>query len=132
MNFRGYPGSTTIPTCEDTRTDHGKVTRVRIPCFSDPRGTKKLGGEEVTVYTVNQGIVQWHVLYAWERDGGLSTVSEHVVAPLHAWHSSSTQWGRAGSVHWSSRAHWPIGTCSPGPPHAASAMTTTTALTQGS
>ncbi len=81
VNFRGYPGSTDIPTCEDTRTDDGKVTRVDIPCFSDPRGTKDLDGTEVTVYTVNQGIDQWHVLYAWERGGSLYTVSEHVAPP---------------------------------------------------
>ncbi|MBM3677275.1 MAG: hypothetical protein FJW96_05235 [Actinobacteria bacterium] len=81
VNFRGYPGSTEIPTCEDTRTDRGKTTRVEIPCFSDPRGIKEVGGEEVTVYTVNQGIDQWHVLYAWEHDASLYTVSQHVIAP---------------------------------------------------
>lgn len=79
VNFRGYPGSTAIPTCEDARTDAGVTTRVDVPCFSDPRGTKEVGGEEVTVYTVNQGIDQWHVLYAWEHEGGLYTVSQHVV-----------------------------------------------------
>jgi hypothetical protein len=81
VNFRGYPATTEIPTCEDTRTDAGKVTRVAVPCFSDPRGTKEIAGERVTVYTVNQGIDQWHVLYAWEHGGGLYTVSQHVVAP---------------------------------------------------
>lgn len=43
VNFRGYPGSTAIPTCEDTRTDAGVTTRVELPCFSDPRGTKEVG-----------------------------------------------------------------------------------------
>jgi hypothetical protein len=81
VNFRGYPGSTAIPTCEDTRTDGETTTRVEIPCFSDERGTKAIGGEEVRVYTVNQGIDQWHVLYAWEHDGGLYTVSQHVIGP---------------------------------------------------
>jgi hypothetical protein len=81
VNFRGYPGSTRIPVCEDTRTDGARVTRVRIPCFSDPRGTKAIGGEDVTVYTVNQGIDQWHVLYAWKRDASLYTISEHVAPP---------------------------------------------------
>lgn len=82
VNFRGYPGSTDVPACEDTRTDGDTTTRVEVPCFSDPRGTKEVGGEEVTVYTVNQGIDQWHVLYAWEHEGGLYTVSQHVVG-LH-------------------------------------------------
>lgn len=79
VNFRGYPGSTAIPACEDARTDDGVTTRVEIPCFSDERGTKQIGGREVTVYTVNQGIDQWHVLYAWEHDDGLYTVSQHVI-----------------------------------------------------
>jgi hypothetical protein len=81
VNFRGYPGSGKIPTCEDTRTDKGQVTRVKIPCFSDARGTKRVGGELVTVYTVNQGIDQWHVLYAWRHGGSLYTVSQHVIEP---------------------------------------------------
>jgi hypothetical protein len=34
-----------------------------------------------TVYTANQGIDEWHVLYAWERDGSLYTVSEHRAPP---------------------------------------------------
>jgi hypothetical protein len=33
------------------------------------------------VFTVNQGIDQWHILYAWERDGSLYTVSQHVIDP---------------------------------------------------
>jgi hypothetical protein len=82
VNFRGYPGSTKVPTCEDTRSDGGKVTRVEIPCFSDPHGTKMIAGEKVTVYTVNQGIDQWHVLYAWKHDGTLYTVSQHVIEPF--------------------------------------------------
>jgi hypothetical protein len=81
VNFRGYPGSTKVPLCEDTRTDGGTTTRVEIPCFSDARGTKVVAGEKVTVYTVNQGIDQWHVLYAWQRDGTLYTVSQHVIEP---------------------------------------------------
>jgi hypothetical protein len=79
VNFRGYPESTEVPTCQDTRTDGGRTTRVDLPCFSDPRGTKEVGGETVTVYTVNQGIDQWHVLYAWEHDDGLYTLSQHVI-----------------------------------------------------
>ena len=39
------------------------------------------GDITATVYTANQGIDEWHVLYAWKRDGSLYTVSEHVVSP---------------------------------------------------
>jgi hypothetical protein len=36
----------------------------------------------VTVYTRNRGADQWHVLYAWEREGSLYALSEHVAEPL--------------------------------------------------
>jgi hypothetical protein len=39
-------------------------------------------GITATVYTVNQGVDQWHVLYAWRRAGSLYAVSEHVAFPL--------------------------------------------------
>lgn len=81
VNLRGYPGSTRIPRCEDTLTVAGQTVRKQIPCFSDKRGTKQIGGETVTVYTANQGADQWHVLYAWRRNGSLYTLSEHVAAP---------------------------------------------------
>lgn len=81
VNFRGYPGSTEVPMCEETLTAGGKTTRKPIPCFSDERGTKRIGDVEATVYSVNQGIDAWHVLYAWERDGSLYTVSQHVAEP---------------------------------------------------
>lgn len=81
VNLRAYPGSTQIPTCEDTLTVGGKTVRKKIPCFSDRKGTKRLGGERVTVYTANQGADQWHVLYAWRRNGSLYTLSEHVAEP---------------------------------------------------
>jgi hypothetical protein len=81
VNLRGYPGETRIPTCEDTRTVKGATIRTKIPCFSDPRGVKKIGGLEATLNTVNQGIDEWHVLYAWKRDGSLYAVSEHVAPP---------------------------------------------------
>ena len=82
VNLRGYPGRTAIPTCEDTISDGGKVIRRPLPCFSDPRGTKTAGGIKATVYTVNQGADQWHVLYAWRRGGTLYTLSQHVAPPL--------------------------------------------------
>ena len=82
VNLRGYPGKTAIPTCEDTISSGGKVTRRALPCFDDARGTKRANGITVTVYTVNQGADQWHVLYAWRRGGTLYTLSQHVAPPL--------------------------------------------------
>lgn len=82
VNLRGYPGSTRIPTCEDTLTVKGVTKHTKIPCFADPRFTRRLGGAKVTAYTVNQGADQWHVLYAWRHDGSLYTVSEHVAPPF--------------------------------------------------
>ena len=81
VNLRGYPGSTRVPRCEDTLTVAGKTVRTKIPCFSDKRGTKRIGGVTATVYTANQGADQWHVLYAWRRNGSLYTLSEHVAPP---------------------------------------------------
>ena len=43
---------------------------------------RRLRGITVTPYTVNQGVDQWHVLYAWRRNRTLYTVSEHVAKPL--------------------------------------------------
>ncbi len=74
VNFRGYPGKTAIPRCRD-----GKRS---IPCFSDPRGTRRVGDKKVTVYTVSRDADQWHVTYVWRRNGTLYTVSEHVAPPL--------------------------------------------------
>jgi hypothetical protein len=81
VNFRGYPGRTAIPMCESTHTVKGKTVRKPVACFADPRGTKRIGDVTATLYSVNQGIDEWHALYAWRRDGSLYTVSEHVVAP---------------------------------------------------
>jgi hypothetical protein len=81
LNFRGYPGRTSIPKCQTTRTVKGKTVHGTVPCFADRGPTKKLGPITATVYTVNQGIDEWHVLYLWRYEGSLYTVSEHVVAP---------------------------------------------------
>lgn len=82
VNFRGYPGRTSVPSCESTLTVKGKTIREPIPCFSDPQPQKRrIGGITATVYTSNQGIDEWHVLYAWTRDGSLYTLSEHVASP---------------------------------------------------
>jgi hypothetical protein len=81
VNFRAYPGHTAIPVCQDTITENGVTRRKAIPCFADPRWTKRIGPARVTAYTANQGADQWHVLYAWRRDGTLYTLSEHVAPP---------------------------------------------------
>jgi hypothetical protein len=76
VNFRGYPGRTGVPTCRDLATDK------RVPCFSDSRGSKRVAGLTVNVYTANQGADMWHVVYAWRFAGSLYSVSEHVTPPL--------------------------------------------------
>jgi hypothetical protein len=81
VNFRGYPGHTATPVCQDTITENGATRHTRIPCFADPRWTKTIGGLRVTAYTANQGADQWHVLYAWRSNGSLYALSEHVTAP---------------------------------------------------
>jgi hypothetical protein len=82
VNFRGYPGRTTVPQCIDVQTTGGKTRRREVPCFSDPRGTRRVGDKDVTVYTVSRDADQWHVTYLWRRNGTLYTVSEHVAPPL--------------------------------------------------
>ena len=82
VNLRGYPGTTKIPLCSDVNTVAGKTKRRDVPCFSDSQGTQRMGDYEVTVYTRNRGADQWHILYAWERDGSLYTLSEHIAEPL--------------------------------------------------
>jgi hypothetical protein len=75
VNFRSYPGRTKIPTCPDLDTNKP------VPCFSDPKGKRLAGDIAARVYTANQGADQWHVLYAWKREGSLYTISEHVAPP---------------------------------------------------
>ena len=82
VNLRGYPGTTRIPTCEDTLIGGGKPRHVKIPCFADPHKPRTVAGIRFTTYTVNQGADQWHVLYAWRYKGSLYTASEHVAPPL--------------------------------------------------
>jgi len=76
VNLRGYPGRTKIPKCP------AAVGKGTLPCFADPHGQMRANGIDSTVYTVNQGADQWHVLLAWHRNGSLYTLSEHVAAPL--------------------------------------------------
>jgi hypothetical protein len=80
--LRGYPGQTAIPTCVISGSGRSAKIRHRVPCFADPHGTARVGGIRATLYTVNQGADQWHLLYAWRHDGTLYTLSQHVAAPL--------------------------------------------------
>jgi hypothetical protein len=80
--LRGYPGRTTIPSCVVTGSGTSANARHRVPCFADPHGTVRVGEITATLYTVNQGADQWHLLYAWRHRGTLYTVSQHVAAPL--------------------------------------------------
>jgi hypothetical protein len=75
VNFRGYPERVRIPTCSDLDTNKP------VPCFADPKGNVHEGAITARVYTANQGIDQWHVLYAWHRGDSLYTLSEHVAPP---------------------------------------------------
>jgi hypothetical protein len=76
VNLRGYPGRTSIPRCP------GDIRGSMVPCFADPHGHIHENGIDATVYTVNQGADQWHVLLAWHRHGSLYSLSQHVAAPL--------------------------------------------------
>ena len=82
VNFRGYPGRARIPRCNADTVVAGREHKRTVPCFADPHGVRRIGGLAITPYTVNQGIDQWHVLYAWHLRGALYTVSEHVAKPL--------------------------------------------------
>jgi hypothetical protein len=75
VNFRGYPGRSTIPTCP------GQVKDAKVPCFADPVGHMTANGIRATVYQVNQGADQWHVLLMWHHRGSMYTVSQHVIVP---------------------------------------------------
>jgi hypothetical protein len=75
VNFRGYPGRSTIPTCP------GQVRDAKVPCFADPVGHMTANGIHATVYQVNQGADQWHVLLLWHHRGSMYTVSQHVIVP---------------------------------------------------
>jgi hypothetical protein len=81
VNFRGYPGRTMIPRCPTTLLEGTKTIHGITPCFADPSGTVRAPGIVATVYRVNQGADQWHILLAWRHRGSLYTVSEHVINP---------------------------------------------------
>jgi hypothetical protein len=81
VNFRGYPGRTTIPTCTTVIPNGKKTIRGKTPCFADAAGTRSSRGITATIYRVNQDADQWHILLAWHHGGSLYTVSEHVIKP---------------------------------------------------
>jgi hypothetical protein len=81
VNFRGYPGRTTIPRCKTVVLTGTKTLRGTTPCFSDKAGVQTAPGIRATLYRVNQDADQWHVLLAWRHAGSLYTVSEHVIRP---------------------------------------------------
>ena len=81
VNFRGYPGRTTIPKCQTIALEGAKTIHGVTNCFADPAGVKKAPGITATVYRVNQDADQWHILLAWRYNHSLYTVSEHVIPP---------------------------------------------------
>ena len=82
VNLRGYPGRTAVPMCPDTLTAAGKTVHPNVPCFADPHGQVRVAGRTATVYTANQGIDNWHVVYAWHYHGSLYAISQHVAPPF--------------------------------------------------
>ena len=82
VNFRGYPGRTTIPRCATIiLAGKNKVVRGKTPCFADAHGTVRAHGIKATLYTTNQDADQWHLLLLWRHHGSLYTLSEHVIKP---------------------------------------------------
>jgi hypothetical protein len=75
VNFRGYPGRLAVPKCP-APVGHGTT-----PCFGNPVAKLSANGIRATVYQVNQGADQWHILLAWHYRGTLYAVSEHVIPP---------------------------------------------------
>jgi hypothetical protein len=82
VNFRGYPGHSAVPKCRNTEQAGGKQVTTHIPCFADAKKPRTVAGYRVTLYTANRDADQWHLLYAWRRNGSLYTVSEHVAPPF--------------------------------------------------
>ncbi|MHB8469380.1 MAG: hypothetical protein ACYDCH_06450, partial [Gaiellaceae bacterium] len=81
VNFRGYPGTTKVPTCTTVLLEGAKTIRGTTPCFSDAYVKAHAPGITATAYHTNQDADQWHILLAWKHRGSLYTVSEHVIVP---------------------------------------------------
>lgn len=82
VNLRGYPGRTSIPRCLNEEQVGKRLVRTKVPCFGDPKWTRRMNGNAVTLYTVNRDADQWHLLFAWRRHGSLYALSEHVAPPF--------------------------------------------------
>lgn len=82
VNLRGYPGRTSIPKCLNEEQVGKRLVRTKVPCFSDPKWTRRINGSAVTLYTVSRDADQWHLLFAWRRNGSLYALSEHVASPF--------------------------------------------------
>jgi hypothetical protein len=82
VNLRGYPGRTTIPACVAEEQIREQLKRTKVPCFSDPKETRRIGPFRIILYTVNRDADQWHLLYAWRHAGSLYALSEHVAPPF--------------------------------------------------
>jgi hypothetical protein len=82
VNLRGYPGRTSIPKCLNEEQVGKRLVRTKVPCFSDPKWTRRINGRAVTLYTVNRDADQWHLLFAWRHNGSLYALSEHVAPPF--------------------------------------------------
>jgi hypothetical protein len=82
VNVRGYPGRASIPKCLDEEQVGKRTVKTHVPCFADPKWTKRIDGTKVTLYTVNRDADQWHLLLAWRLHGSLYAVSEHVAPPF--------------------------------------------------
>ena len=81
VNFRGYPGRITIPTCNTTILEGSKTIRGTTKCFSDAYAKVRAPRITATAYHTNQDADQWHILLAWRYHGSLYTVSQHVIVP---------------------------------------------------
>ena len=81
VNFRGYPGRTTIPKCQTIALEGAKTIHGVTQLLRRSRRSEKAPGITATVYRVNQDADQWHILLAWRYNHSLYTVSEHVIPP---------------------------------------------------
>jgi hypothetical protein len=82
VNLRGYPGRTSTPGCVNEERAGTRTVRTEVPCFADPKWTKRIDGTPVTFYTVNRDADQWHLLFAWRKNRSLYALSEHVAPPF--------------------------------------------------
>ena len=100
VNLRGYPGRTKIPRCDDVEVVGGKVRSDDDAVLQPTRtGRRRLGGITATMYTVNRGVDQWHILYAWHapREPLHGQRARDQAAHLRQGREQPRPHGRAGS-----------------------------------